>query len=453
MQRYVSHNPYSNVHYGDFSFPSETNVEYALRKAVSAFGYWRRMPVTQRVSLWHSMADLLLQRKEPLARLITEEMGKPIGQARKEIEKCARLCRYAAEKGPRLLAPEERDGSHRYQQVFFRPLGLILGIMPWNFPFWQVFRYAVPALTAGNVTILKHAENVPRCAITIEKLFREAGFMEGVFQNLFLSHAQVATMIADDRVRGVSLTGSDRAGAVVARQAGRHLKKIVLELGGSDPFIILPEIEDFRGALRTAVMARMQNSGQSCIAAKRLFIPADRWKEALPILQEAFAELTVGDPMREDVLIGPLARPDLADNLTAQVQDALSKGATVIAGRHHREGNLIWPHALFPVPADSRPYREEVFGPVLSVFQYQTTAALIDIVNATPYGLGCAIWGPAEAAHRLAPFIESGTVAINAITASEPALPIGGVKRSGIGRELGKEGFREFTNIQTVYED
>ncbi len=453
MRKFISVNPYTNVRYGAFSFVDDHTVERALRKGILALKHWASMSPDRRSRFWPDMSDLLLQKKETLAAMMVEEMGKPIQQARAEVEKCALLCRYAAEKGVHFLAAEERDGPHRWQQVFFRPLGLVLGIMPWNFPLWQVFRYAVPALTAGNVTILKHAENVPRCALTIEELFREAGFPEGVFQNLFLTYEQVARLIADDRVQGVTLTGSDRAGAIVARQAGQHLKKTVLELGGSDPFIVLPDADELESILHTAVMARMQNNGQSCIAAKRLFIPADRREEAFAILKQELDRLTVGDPMDPAVMIGPLARPDLADNVMAQAADAIEKGAGVIAGRHHREGNVVWPHALFPVPPESCPYREEVFGPVFSVFTYENFDGLIAVVNDTPFGLGCAIWGNPETAYRLAEHIKAGTIAVNAITASHPALPFGGVKRSGFGREIGKEGFREFTNVQTVYED
>ncbi len=455
MQRkYLSVNPYSSETYAVFPFATSSDVERALHKGEAALRHWRRIPLEKRRRLWEELGALLLDRKEALARLMTEEMGKPIAQSYKEIEKCAWLCRYAAEKGWKWLLPEERDGTHRYNQVFFRPLGVVLGIMPWNFPFWQVFRYAVPALTAGNVTILKHAENVPRSALAIEELFREAGFMEGVFQNLFLTRDQVAALIGDDRVRGVSLTGSDRAGRIVAAHAGRHLKKVVLELGGSDPFIIMPDVEDLPKVMATAVAARMQNSGQSCIAAKRLFVHADQWTEAVKLLRAEFDALRVGDPMDPHTQIGPLARPDLADNLMAQAADAIAQGAEVIAGRHHREGNVVFPHALFPIPSEARARREELFGPVLAVYRFESEEELIAEVNASPYGLGCAVWtSQPDTAYRLAEHIESGTVAINAITASEPALPFGGVKNSGVGRELGKEGFREFVNVQTVYED
>ncbi len=453
QSKYVSINPYTGESYGEFPYTSDEQLELALQKAVVAQDRWAAIPIKERRWVWNSIADLLTKRQSSLARLITEEMGKPIAQSHKEIEKCAWLCRYAAQHGWHWLQPEQRDGSHLYNQVFFRPLGVVLGIMPWNFPFWQVFRYAVPALTAGNVTILKHAENVPRSAQAIEDLFREAGLMEGLLQNLFLTHEQVAVAIADPRVRGISLTGSDRAGRIVASQAGRHLKKSVLELGGSDPLIILPDVENLAQVIKKAVAARMQNSGQSCIAAKRIFIHANRWDESIQLLKAELKRLKVGDPMDPQTQVGPLARADLADNLMAQVEDALAKGSKVIAGKCHREGNLVFPHALFPIPSDARARYEELFGPVACLYRFSTYEALIHEVNTSPYGLGCSIWtSNVEVAYRLAEQIEAGTVAINTITASEPALPFGGVKNSGIGRELGKEGFREFVNVQTIYE-
>jgi len=398
-------------------------------------------------------ARLLRERKDAYARLMALEMGKPLAQGAAEAEKCAAACEYYAAQADVMLAPDERKTEARDSYVRFDPLGVVLAIMPWNFPFWQVFRFAVPSLMAGNTALLKHAPNVPQCATALAELFREAGFPEGVFQSLFVEPESVGSLIADNRVSAVTLTGSPKAGASVGEHAGRHLKRSVLELGGSDPFVVL-EDADLPAAARHAAEARLINSGQSCIAAKR-FIVVEKVADAF--LERFGTELErhrVGDPLAPGTDIGPLARFDLRDGLHAQVEESCRRGAKLLFGGAVPAG----PGAYYPVTllTDVLPgqpaFDEETFGPVAAVMRARDERHAIELANTSSYGLGASLWTIDRArAERLAVELETGSVFVNAIVKSDTRLPFGGIKRSGYGRELSEFGMREFVNVKTVW--
>jgi succinate-semialdehyde dehydrogenase/glutarate-semialdehyde dehydrogenase len=428
-------------------------VHHRLDRAAAAFRSWSRTSYSERARMLARAGDLLESGADRLGRLMTLEMGKLVGAARDEVLKSARGCRYYAEHGAAFLAEEDVRTEAARSYVRYEPLGVVLAIMPWNFPFWQVFRFAAPTLMAGNVAILKHAPNVPQCAVAIETLFAAAGCPEGVFQTLLIDVDQVGDILADDRVRAVTLTGSDRAGRDVASRAGRALKKSVLELGGSDPFIVMPSA-NLAQAVATAVKSRMINGGQSCIAAKR-FIVADEVADAFTDgFVAAMARLKVGDPLDPATDVGPMARGDLVDTLSAQVRDAVARGARVLTGGAAIQGpgHFFAPTVLAGIPKDSRIYREEVFGPVAAVFRVKDAAEAIALANDTPYGLGASVWTTnPEERDRFVESLEAGQVYVNAMVASDPRLPFGGVKRSGYGRELGVHGIREFTQAKTVW--
>ena len=383
---------------------------------------------------------------------MTLEMGKPIGAARAEAAKCAQACRYYAEQGARLLADEPVDAGAGRAFLRYQPIGPLLAVMPWNFPFWQVFRFAAPALMAGNVALLKHASNVPQCALAIEDVVRCAGFPADVFRTLLIPSSQVAALVGDPLIRAVSLTGSEPAGAEVAGLAGRQIKKTVLELGGSDPFIVMPSA-DLDRAVSCAVEARTVNNGQSCIAAKRFIVDAGIADEFERRFVAGMEALRVGDPMDEATQVGPLATPAILDALDAQVRRSVEMGARVLSGgrRMERPGNFYMPTVLADVPADAPAYREELFGPVAALFRARGIEEAIRLANDTEFGLGASVW-TADAAEqrRFIGGIEAGMVFVNAMVASDPRLPFGGVKRSGYGRELGAYGIREFVNVKTV---
>ena len=428
-------------------------VQEKVALARTAFEDYASVPLSHRELWMNKLANLLDSEQAELAMLITAEMGKPIAQARAEVAKCALGCRYYASNAARILAPESIDiGGGKEAYVRWDPLGIVLAVMPWNFPLWQVFRFLVPALMAGNAGLLKHASNVPQCALAVESLVRRAGFPRGLFQTLLMETSQVEHVLADERVAAVTLTGSETAGRAVAAQAGWFIKKSVLELGGSDPFIIMPSA-DLDAAIGAAVKARAINSGQSCICAKRVLVADAIYDDFEPRFIEAMDALKIGDPMREDTEIGPLATEALANELDAQVQAAIKDGARVLAGgaRMLGKGNYYEPTVLADVPRECPIYREELFGPVAMLFRVHNMEEAIRIANDTPFGLAASVWTRSDAEqHRFAEALECGAVFFNEIVASDPRLPFGGVKRSGYGRELSAAGMREFMNAKTV---
>lgn len=395
-------------------------------------------------------AEILEKRQGEIGRLITMEMGKPVKVAVAEVAKCANTCRYYAEHAEGYLADEQVKTEARETFIRYEPMGTILAVMPWNFPFWQVFRFAAPALMAGNVALLKHASNVPQCALAIEEVFRDAGFADHEFQTLLIGSEQVERVIADPRVKAVTLTGSEPAGASVASIAAKHIKKAVLELGGSDPFIVMPtaSLDD---AVATAVKARIVNNGQSCIAAKRFIVHesiADVFEKRFVAAMEA---LKVGDPMDESTDVGPLATPKIASDIEKQVADSVAAGAQLLTGGK-RDGNFYAPTVLARIPPHAPAAHEETFGPVASLFRVKDVDEAIAVANDTPFGLGASVWTNDRAeADRFIDGVETGQVFINAMVASDPRVPFGGTKHSGFGRELGAYGIREFVNVKTVW--
>jgi succinate-semialdehyde dehydrogenase/glutarate-semialdehyde dehydrogenase len=429
-------------------------IEARLARAHEAFGRYRAVPLAERARMLRRVADILEEEQDRFARLMTLEMGKLLRAAVEEALKCARACRYYAAHAERLLADEAgpADGAAR-SFVRYQPLGPVLAIMPWNFPFWQVFRFAAPALIVGNVGLLKHASNVPQCALAIEDVIRRAGFPEGVFQTLLLESEHVEGLLADDRVVAATLTGSERAGRAVGGGAGARVKKTVLELGGSDPFVVMPTA-DLDEAVRTAVRARVINNGQSCIAAKRFIVAEPIADEFERRFVAAMAALRVGDPMDPETDVGPLATADIRAILEAQVERSVAAGARVLTGGRRLDGPGFFyaPTVLADVPADSPAAREELFGPVATLYRVRDAGEAIRRANATVFGLGASVWtrDPGER-DRFVEEIEAGLVFVNAMVASDPRLPFGGVKRSGYGRELGVHGLREFANAKTVW--
>jgi len=432
---------------------TKSEVDQRLTKMARAQAEWRTTPLAERVRPLLAAAEILTTRSSEWAALMAVEMGKPITQGRAEAEKCAWVLRHYAEKTKTLLAPEPAniDGARAF--VRFDPLGPLLAIMPWNYPFWQLFRCAAPALAAGNAMVLKHASNVPGCALAIERIFAEAGLPAGLFTTLLIHNDEVAKVIADERIAAVTLTGSERAGAEVASHAGRHLKKTVLELGGSDAFIILAN-SDIEKAIDTAVKARVQNTGQSCIAAKRFIVEHAVAPQVVEGLKQRFAKLKMGSPLDANTELGPMARGDLRDGLHDQVQRSIADGARLIIGGVPRPGpGYYYPGTLL---VDCGPgvaaWDEETFGPVAAVMAVSDAEKAIEAANASPYGLGASLWThDLTLAERLAARIESGSVFVNGMVKSDPRVPFGGVKRSGYGRELGRFGIHEWTNIKTVW--
>jgi succinate-semialdehyde dehydrogenase/glutarate-semialdehyde dehydrogenase len=431
---------------------SSSEIETRLARAEAAFVSYRRTSYSDRARWLGAAAEILEAERDRLGRTMTLEMGKPIGAARAEAAKCALACRYYMEHGERLLADEPVDAGPGRSFIRYQPIGPVLAVMPWNFPFWQVFRFAAPALMAGNVGLLKHASNVPQCALAIEDVIRRAGFPDDVFQSLLIGSADVGRLLDDARVKAASLTGSEPAGAQVASRAGCRIKKTVLELGGSDPFIVMPSA-DLDRAVRTAAEARTINNGQSCIAAKRFIVDASIAGEFESRFVQAMESLRVGDPMDESTQVGPLATPDILEGLDQQVRRSVEMGARVLTGgrRLDRPGNYYAPTVLADVPRDSPAYMEELFGPVAVLFRAGGIDEAIRLANDTEFGLGAAAWtADAGEQQRFADEIEAGMVFINSMVASDPRLPFGGVKHSGYGRELSTWGIREFVNIKTV---
>ncbi|OWY21802.1 NAD-dependent succinate-semialdehyde dehydrogenase [Sphingobacteriales bacterium UPWRP_1] len=436
-------------------FPSHTwrQVQAILKKSETGFDINRTSTLAIRSKRMKALADLLENKKLYCAQMITLEMGKPIKEAIAEIEKCVKTCHYFADNAKFFLADEVINTQYSNSTVSYMPLGPILAIMPWNFPFWQVIRFAAPSVMAGNSVLLKPAPNVPQCALLLEELFLQAAFPEGVFQNLFIEHNKVRWVIEDAHIAAVTLTGSDAAGASVAALAGKNIKKTVLELGGSDPFIVL-EDANVKEAAHTAVKSRMINGGQSCIAAKRFIVMETVFSDFVREYVDGLLQLKMGDPTDSSVDIGPMARQDLADKLEKQVKDSMRMGAEALIGGgkpHGSAGAYFNPTLLVKVRPGMPVFDQEVFGPVASVITAKTINEAIELANKTKYGLGASIWTvDTEKAQRLARQIQAGSVFINQMVVSDPRLPFGGIKNSGYGRELAACGIREFTNIKTI---
>ncbi len=446
-------NPATGEKLGLFKIHSGQQVEEALVRAQKAFRAWSTEKFPLRANLMVKAAECLRRHKARLAAVMTAEMGKPIVESEGEVEKCAWNCDYYADNAELFLRNEPRISNAAESYIQYAPLGVILAVMPWNYPFWQVFRFAAPALMAGNTAILKHASNVPQCALAIEEIFLEAGYPEGTFQSLLVPGSEVSKLIEHRAIAAVTLTGSEGAGSQVASCAGRAIKKTVMELGGSDPFIVLADAK-IPFAVEMAVRARYQNTGQSCIAAKRFIVEAPVFQEFRDRFVEAVHDLKMGDPMDRSTQVGPLARPEFVDDLERQVQESVRQGAVVLLGgrRHSGTGYFFEPTVLTEVRPEMPAASEEVFGPVAVLMKAADAKEAIMTANLTPYGLGSSIWtSDIENAKRLARKIEAGQVFINGIVASDPRLPFGGIKRSGYGRELSELGIREFVNTQTVW--
>ncbi|MDQ3071925.1 MAG: NAD-dependent succinate-semialdehyde dehydrogenase [Bacteroidota bacterium] len=452
MGDYISSNPFTEERLAKFDLLSEDELNKKIEISATAFRRWRNTSHPERKQLLQHLSERLVANKSQYAKTITLEMGKPIKQSLAEIKKCALLCRHFAENAEGYLKPEGIQSEHAESNIHFEPLGVVFGIMPWNFPFWQVIRCAVPTIAAGNTFLLKHSENVPQCAKAIEDLFLAAGFPQGVFNNLFVSHDQAAKIIEHPAIQGISLTGSEKAGSIVTAQAGKNLKKVVLELGGSDPVIVFSDA-DMEKAVNTVVLSRFQNNGQSCIAAKRVIVAERIAPEFLELLIRKFEELQLGDPLLSGTDVGPLARKDLVTQLSLQVKATVDAGAKsyIYKGKVPGKGYFYPPTLLYDIPKEAVSRKEELFGPVLSVLTFKTEPEAVDLANETRFGLGAAVWtNDLVKARRIAFEIEAGCVFINALVKSEPGLPFGGIKKSGYGREMGEWGIREFTNIKTI---
>lgn len=442
----------------NFNSLTAPELEAKLARAADAFGDHRRSSFSDRGEKMLRAAEILESEKKSFARTMTLEMGKPIKAAVQEAEKCALVCRYYAENAERHLTDEIVETNATKSYVKYQPLGMVLAVMPWNFPFWQVFRFAAPALMAGNVGLLKHASNVPQCALAIEDIFRRAGFMEGSFQTLLVGSDAVQSILEDPRLAAATLTGSEPAGRSVASIAGKQIKKTVLELGGSDPFIVMPSA-DFDEAVSTAVKARTINNGQSCIAAKRFIVHAEIYERFERSFVETMRKLRIGDPLQETTDIGPLATEQILRDLDDQVKVSVAAGAKLLLGGKRanlsgtlERGNFYEPTVLADIPRDAPASCDETFGPVASLFRVADIDEAISLANSTNFGLGSAAWtNDLKESERFINELEAGSVFINGMVASDPRLPFGGIKSSGYGRELSYFGIREFVNIKTVW--
>ena len=449
----TSVNPATEEILATFAPHTAEQVEEALGQAQDAFIAWRARTIAERAVTMKSLARILRERADRYGRLMTLEMGKPITEAKAEIEKCAWNCDFYAENAARLLADEPVKTNAKRSLVAFEPLGIVLAVMPWNYPFWQVIRFAAPAFMAGNAAVLKHASNVPQSALAIEEAIRDAGFPEGLLRTLLLAGSAVEPLIADDRIRAVTLTGSSQTGSRIAELAGRAIKKQVLELGGSDPFIVLKDA-DIAAAASMATRARNQNNGQSCIAAKRFIVEHGVLDEFQERFTKEVAALRIGDPLDAQTQIGPLARGDLRDALERQVKGSVRAGATVLTGgeRWGERGYFYRPTVLGGVTPGMPAFDEETFGPVAAIVSASDADEAVMLANSSEYGLGADLWTKdLSRAEAFARRIEAGQVFINGMVASDPRLPFGGTKHSGYGRELSEFGIREFTNIKTIW--
>jgi len=452
---FVSINPASGKELARFDTWDQTKLDDTVKRAGQKFADWaQRTPIEERCQLMLAVADVLRDQQEELATFISLEMGKTIQEAKSEIEKCAWVCEYYAENGPAFLADEiiETDASKSY--ICYQPMGVVLAVMPWNFPFWQVFRFAAPALVAGNIALLKHASNVPQCAIAIENVFKQAGFPDHVFTNLMIGADQVESVIRNRYVRAVTLTGSEPAGRKVASIAGSELKKTVLELGGSDAFIVLDDA-DMALAIDAAVSSRFLNMGQSCIAAKRFIVDQFIYDKFIQQFKAAIEnKFVAGDPLDPNTTLAPMARQDLLDELHQQVSQSIELGATLVTGGYQldRPGCYYAPTILSNISSNMPAFNEEFFGPVAIVLKASEPAHALGLANATEFGLGGSVWSKDSAtAETIARGMESGACFVNGITKSDPRIPFGGVKNSGYGRELSYQGIREFTHIKSIW--
>jgi len=446
-------NPSTGQTLRTFEPHSAQAVEEKVSLASRTFRSYRETPFAERAGMLRKAAEILESEKCEFGTLMTTEMGKTVTSAIAEAEKCALGCRYYADHGEQLLADEVVATNASRSFVHFQPLGTVLAVMPWNFPFWQVFRFAAPALMAGNTGLLKHASNVPQCALAIEDILHRAGFPKGAFQTLLVEANQVDALLADERIVAATLTGSEPAGRSVARASGNQIKKTVLELGGSDPFIVMPSA-DFEEAVSTAVKARVINNGQSCIAAKRFIVAGGIYDNFEKRFAERMKTLKVGDPMAADTDVGPLATGKIRDELHDQVERAVAAGARLLLGGRKIDGPGYFyePTVLADVPRSSPVFHEEFFGPVAMIFRAHDASEAIDIANDSPFGLGSSVWTRDDAERsKFIDGIEAGQVFVNGMVVSDPRLPFGGVKRSGYGRELGVWGIREFVNVKTVW--
>lgn len=444
-------NPYTeevNWTYNSFSIGE---CRARIENCRAAFSVWGSLPAEERAKHFKIAAGILRKNTDTYAEIITKEMGKPIRQSKNEVQKCAQLCDYYAENAAENLKDEIVDTGAEKSYVTFEPLGVIFGIMPWNFPFWQVFRFAVPAICAGNVCVLKHASNVPQSALEIEKVFIEAGFPENVFNTLLIDSKIAMKILKEELVDGVSLTGSVGAGSKIGRLAGGAIKPLVLELGGSDPFIVL-ENANIEKAAQAAVKSRFLNAGQSCIAAKRLIVVEDVVADFIEAFERRVKELKIGAPMDEETDIGPLAKKEFLESLERVLKDAKMKGAEVhVYGEGHKKGFFFRPALIPAASTDMEVFRTEIFGPIAPVITVKDDDEAVEIANSTEYGLGAKIWsGDLYRAESLAKRIKSGSVSINGMIKSDPRIPFGGIKKSGVGRELSHYGLKEFVNIKTV---
>ena len=448
-------NPATGEEVRSFEALTGGEIDEKIQHAVETFGEYKKTSFEERSRMMLRAAEILEEEAEEFGRLMTSEMGKTLAAATAEAKKCARGCRYYAENAERFMADEEVDLEGARAYIRYEPLGPILAVMPWNFPFWQVFRHAAPALMAGNVVLLKHASNVPQCALAVEDIIHRAGFPEGTFQTLLISSSQVQTVIDDPRVRAVTLTGSEGAGRSVGAEAGENIKPSVLELGGSDPFIVMPSA-DLEKAVSTAVTSRTLNNGQSCVNAKRIIVHEEIADEFERRFVEEMAALRVGDPMSDETDMGPLATPQMLEDVDSQVRKSVEAGARVLTGGEPMDepGNFYPPTVITDIPKDSPAYREEIFGPVASLFRVRDIDEAIHLANDTSFGLSSSAWtdDPQEQ-ERFINEIEAGMVYINRMTESTPEIPFGGAKNSGYGRELSHFGIHEFTNIKTVWID
>ena len=449
-------NPATGEEITTYDTMTSEDIDHVLAEVTTAQLTWSSTTIEQRAAVLLKTAQVLRERAAEFAAIATTEMGKPLTESIAEVEKCAWVCEYYAEKSPELLADHSVQASGSRSWVRHEPMGTVLAIMPWNFPYWQVFRFAAPTLMAGNAGILKHSPNVTGVALAIETIFRDAGLPDGVFRTLVVAEpdvpATVDGLIHDDRIAAVTLTGSNRAGYHVAASAGRAAKKSLLELGGSDPFVVL-EDADLDAVVPKAVAGRFLNTGQSCLCAKRFIVHESIAEEFGHRFATAVSQLVIGDPTQEDTKIGPLARADLAENLAHQVEASVEAGAKVLTGGEHLDRGPAWyaPTVLVNVTLDMPVMAEETFGPAAAVIAFSTDDEAVDLANATPYGLGASVWSAdEERALNVGSRIASGALFINANTASDPRLPFGGVKQSGYGRELGEAGATEFTNIRTI---